>query len=87
MKIEKLILIIFLLPLIAFFLVILLPLILIYGFLMVLLHKPISFRIGSAGFPGAKEDRPESDDVIDVEVIHSESAGANDEGSERAIRR
>ena len=87
MRIEKLILIVLLLPLIAFFFLILLPLILIYGFIMVLLHKPVFFRMGSSGFAGTGETEPENDDVIDVEVIHSENAGAGDEGPERALRR
>lgn len=87
MKIEKLILIILLLPLIAFFFLILLPLILIYGAVMVLLHKPIFFRMGSSGFAGEEQPGPEDDDVIDVEVIHSENAGAGDGDPERALHR
>ena len=87
MKIEKLVLFLVLLPLIAFFFLILLPLILLYGALMVLLHRPIQFRtVGRGFFSGEGKSSSGSDDVIDVEVIHSENSSGCEDASGRALR-
>jgi hypothetical protein len=87
MRIEKLIAGLILLPIILFVLLILLPLILIYGVIMLLLHKPVHYTFRRTTANVRNPEANQNDDVIDVEVIHSESGGEKDDLSERSLNR
>lgn len=85
MNMKKLIAGLILLPLILFLLLVLLPIILLYGLLMMILRKPVTFSYGQYGFPGTQQQK-QDDDVIDVEVIHSENTGEQNDLSGRSLR-
>ena len=85
MRLEKLVLGLLLLPFLLFVVLILLPLILIYGAIMLLLHKPVHYTFRNTSSAFKKTPQEGEEDVIDVEVIHSEPAGEKNEFSGRTL--
>lgn len=88
MKVEKLIAGLILLPFIVLLLLILLPLILFFGILSLVFRRPVGktfIKTDSFQWNTQQKER-QDDDVIDVEVIHSENTGEKNDLSGRTLR-
>ena len=89
MKFEKLIAGLIILPFILILLIILLPLILLFGILSLVLRRPIGktfIKTNSFQWNTQQQAPKQDDDVIDVEVIHSENPGDKNDLSGRSLR-
>ena len=86
MRIEKFILGLLLLPIIIAFLVVLLPLILLFGIISIITGrsfvKTASFRWQNA----STQKQAADDDVIDVEVVRTENTGEQNDISGRSLQ-
>ena len=87
MKLEKFILGLLLFPLILVILLIFLPLVILYGAIMLMLRKPVHFSYASHPFFNRqKEQSSGNDDIIDVEVIQAEDVGEQNDSSGRSLQ-
>lgn len=84
MRFEKILAGLILLPIILIVLLIFLPLILIYGAIMLLLHKPVHYTFRKTTTTVRKTPSGE-DEVIDVEVIRTETSGEKNDISGRTL--
>ena len=85
MRIEKVILGLLLLPFIISILIVLLPLILLFGIISIVTGRSF-IKKTSFQWQNASVQKESDDDVIDVEVIRSENSGEQNDISGRSLR-
>ena len=88
MKLEKFLLGLILFPVVLLVLMVFLPLVILYGVIMLTLRRPVHFSYVNHPFFNRQRQQQSSgsEDIIDVEVIRAEDAGEKSDVSERSLQ-